>query len=91
MAALARCLLPGNHARIFQLAQSPCEQCARHQRYAAMNLVEMLGARKQLAQAHWRPALGKDFTSHGDWAELSESRPHAASLAPGGNPCKFTF
>ena len=69
---------------LFQLPQSFDEQCARHQRHAAGDIIEGVGAEQQLAHDERRPSRGEDFGRLGHRTELAVAALHVGD-AHGGH------
>src|ERR1044072_4414244 len=62
-----------DHARVLELPQALAQQRARHQRYAAVDRVEVGGAGQQFPDHQRRPSFGKHLRRLGDGAKLAVS------------------
>ena len=76
-------------ARVLELAHALRQQAARHQRDAALQVVEAMASAQQLADDEGRPPLGQHLARLGHGTELAVAA-HASTVGTDGKAVKFT-
>jgi hypothetical protein len=71
-----------DNARVRKLAQPLREKRARHQRNAALQVVEAPAAEQQFTKQERRPSAANDLSGFGNWTELAVSTHRCSPRAP---------